>query len=412
MGRRCGDQSREIASPVITDVRYETVIVAASSRLQALGARLLVATDLGASAPPWAAGWDRVLAEDAPGGGTIYAFTRGDGADADSLQRRVDGLASGLGQAGFSGPVPVSVVFIIVFTGPVPAALLRRAARMVPRAYVPGIRPRSAVMDMASSEVRGLRGSAARQVLEQALHAPPGGTVPDFEVEAGRQRSLTHTRQFYDLMRGRQPVVTFGLVAVNVAVFIAMLVAGGSANAGTVLHGGPMSDAVVRTWGAESPILVESGQWWRVASSMFLHASITHILFNMVSLLAIGTLAERLYGSARFLFIYLGAGLLGSITSFVLALYGGNPGVLSVGASGAIFGVAGALVTVRFQQSDVIPLQVRQRITASIAPLIVISLVLAGLTPYVDNSAHVGGLLGGMALSFAFPLTRTAPAPR
>jgi rhomboid protease GluP len=145
---------------------------------------------------------------------------------------------------------------------------------------------------------------------------------------------------------------------------------------------------------------------------MFLHASITHILFNMVSLLAIGTLAERLYGSARFLFIYLGAGLLGSITSFVLALYGGNPGVLSVGASGAIFGVAGALVTVRFQQSDVIPLQVRQRITASIAPLIVISLVLAGLTPYVDNSAHVGGLLGGMALSFAFPLTRTAPAPR
>jgi rhomboid protease GluP len=84
----------------------------------------------------------------------------------------------------------------------------------------------------------------------------------------------------------------------------------------------------------------------------------------------------------------------------------GNTNIVGVGASGAIFGVAGALVTVRFQRSDAIPLSVRQKVSSSMLPLVGISLLIAYLTPHVDNAAHMGGLLSGMLLSLVLPLTR------
>jgi rhomboid protease GluP len=80
-----------------------------------------------------------------------------------------------------------------------------------------------------------------------------------------------------------------------------------------------------------------------------------------------------------------------------------------VGASGAIFGIAGALMTLRFQRSDVIPLSVRQRISSSMLMLVVINLIVLAFTPNIDNAAHIGGLAGGMALSFVFPLVRSLP---
>jgi rhomboid protease GluP len=201
-------------------------------------------------------------------------------------------------------------------------------------------------------------------------------------------------------MRGRQPIVTYALIACNVAVYGLMM-----------LQGGPDHEGVLRRFGALSPALVQQGQWWRLLMSIFLHASVAHILFNMTSLFAVGTLAERLYGSAKFLGIYLGAGLVGSVASVGYGFLSGNADVLGVGASGAIFGVAGALLTVRFHRSDVIPPRLRQRISSSMLPLVLLSLVFARvMAANVDNSAHVGGLLGGMALSFLLPLTRRVPA--
>jgi rhomboid protease GluP len=87
----------------------------------------------------------------------------------------------------------------------------------------------------------------------------------------------------------------------------------------------------------------------------------------------------------------------------------GQMNVLGVGASGAIFGVAGALVAVRLHPSDVIPQRLRQRVSTSMLPLVAVSLIFAYLTPGVDNAAHVGGLLGGVLLSFVFPLPRRIP---
>jgi rhomboid protease GluP len=87
----------------------------------------------------------------------------------------------------------------------------------------------------------------------------------------------------------------------------------------------------------------------------------------------------------------------------------GQMNELGVGASGAIFGVAGALVAVRFHQSDVIPDRLRRRVSSSMLPLVLVSLAFAYLTPHIDNAAHIGGLCGGMLLSFVFPLPRRIP---
>jgi rhomboid protease GluP len=191
-------------------------------------------------------------------------------------------------------------------------------------------------------------------------------------------------------------VVSILLIAVNVTIFL-LVYRGGSEVSGKVLVDS----------GALVPSLVQGGEWWRLFTAIFLHASIPHILFNMTSLFAIGVLAERLYGSLKFLAIYLGSGLIGSLVSFGYAVVSGTS--LSdphVGASGAIFGIAGALLTIRFQRSEVIPQRVRAQISGWLIALVGINLAISFVTPYVDNSAHIGGLIGGIALSFVFPLVR------
>ncbi len=382
----------------------------ASHELQAEGAHVLFDRTIGPRVPEWLGFWDEVLVNEMPGAAALSAFMPGDGADARTLQQRVDSLTAGLADLGVFRGASIALNVVVTFTTSPDAGLRRAATHLVPRAYFPGLRPHAYVVDLAANEVSGGRGTALREVLEQALRSSAGPVVNQLELEQRRTLHTSRTSQFYDLMRGRQPLVTSGLVLANVLICLVMVLSSGSAALTTVLHGGPVADGTVRSWGAQSPTLIEHGQWWRLFTEMFLHASLTHILFNMASLLAIGTLAERLYGSAKFLAIYLGAGLIGSIVSFSFSVAQGHVNILGVGASGAIFGVAGALLTVRFQQSDVIPAALRRRVSSSMAPLVLISLFLAAVTPYVDNSAHLGGLLGGMILSFAFPLVKTAPA--
>jgi membrane associated rhomboid family serine protease len=395
---------------VIAPKSYEQFVGAASYELRAEGARVLFDRAVGANAPEWLAPWEEILVNETPGAAALSAFTSGDRADARDLQQQVDGLAAGLADLGLFRGAPIALHVIVTFSDAPDPGLRKAASHLVPRAFFPGLRPRSYAVDLAANAVTGGRGTALRAVLEGALR--PASRTPRDAVEM-EQRQRAHnarTNQFYELMRGRQPVVTFALVLVNVLIFLLMLWSSDGDAFSSVLHGGPVADNTVRNWGAQSPSLIEHGQWWRLFSEMFLHASLTHIVFNMASLLAIGTLAERLYGSMKFLAIYLGAGLIGSLVSFSYAVAQGNLSVLGVGASGAIFGVAGALLTVRFQNTDVIPAALRRRVSSSMAPLVLVSLFLAAVTPYVDNSAHLGGLFGGMALSFAFPLTKRAPA--
>jgi rhomboid protease GluP len=151
-------------------------------------------------------------------------------------------------------------------------------------------------------------------------------------------------------------------------------------------------------------------------ASMFLHANLTHLAVNMISLMYLGLIAERLYGSAKFTVIYMGAGLAGNVASVLynsstqihvgpLAVTGGDPGALAVGASGAIFGIAGALFTLRYQRSELIPRAIRTRVSSSILMMVVINFVVLHFVPQVDNSAHLGGLVGGAILSLVLPIS-------
>ncbi len=348
----------------------------------------------------WVLGWDQVLLGHAPGEETLYAFTEWLERDLREMQARIDRLVSGLSTTGALHNAPLRLVCVVVVPQGATESEKRGLGHLRPSLFLSGLRPTTLVVDLASHTVAGSRGMARSAEFEvirmaAALNVPMDAA----RGEVLRRQHSERMHAFHALMRGRQPSVTYALVALNSLIFLLTYFGGTTA-------GGETDTGRLIEFGALVPRLVFHGQWWRLFTAIFLHASIQHILFNMMSLLAVGTLAERLYGSVKFVGIYLGAGLIGSLASLGYASMTGALDVPGVGASGAIFGVAGALVTIRFQSSEIIPRVLRDRVSNTMIPLILISLVFAYLTPYVDNAAHVGGLLGGMLLSFLFPLTR------
>lgn len=140
------------------------------------------------------------------------------------------------------------------------------------------------------------------------------------------------------------------------------------------------------------------GQWWRMFTSMFLHGNALHILFNLWALLNIGVLAEGVFGRRNFLFLYLLCGLGGSVGSLLW-----HPTVVSVGASGAIFGVAGALLpAIFFERNQEMRAALKSSLT-SIAIFVVFNLAYGAKVAAIDNAAHLGGLVTGLALGALIP---------
>ena len=179
-----------------------------------------------------------------------------------------------------------------------------------------------------------------------------------------------------------QPRVTYVILAINVLVFLAMTAAGGSTNT-----------AVLIRFGAKANALIAQGQVWRLLTSIFLHIGPMHLFFNSSALFVFGVEVERVYGSARFLIIYLLAGLYGSLISFAI----GPP--LSAGASGAIFGLLGVMVAYFRRHRETFGERGRQRVM-SLLGVAGFNLVLGFTVPGIDNLAHLGGLVSGAALGW------------
>ena len=151
------------------------------------------------------------------------------------------------------------------------------------------------------------------------------------------------------------------------------------------------------SWGAKINDLIQAGQYWRLVTPIWLHASIMHILFNMYALFVIGRGLEQQYGHERFLELYLLSGIAGNIASFLLSTKA------SLGASTAIFGLIAAQ-TVYVYQNRALYGKRAQNMLLNNVMIIVINLIL-GLSPGIDNMGHLGGLLGGLAFAwFAGPL--------
>jgi rhomboid protease GluP len=215
-----------------------------------------------------------------------------------------------------------------------------------------------------------------RAAAERLATVLPKVRTPEFRSQL--KAHVEFERSF--IARSAHTPATVALVAINVLVFLATAVSG------------PKLIAA----GSNLGPYTTDGEWWRLLMSLFLHLGVFHLLFNMWALASFGPLAERLYGSANYLFLYLVAGVTGGLVSISW-----RPEVNSVGASGAIFGILGALLAAQWRVGDTF-------LSDSLRPLRISTLIFAGLALLagfthtgVDNAAHLGGLATGFLLGAA-----------
>jgi rhomboid protease GluP len=198
---------------------------------------------------------------------------------------------------------------------------------------------------------------------------------------------------------GRADLVTKALVIANILVFVAAAMGG----AGIVV---PNAE-VLQAWGTNFGPFTTDGQWWRPVTSIFLHFGLFHLALNMWALYVGGRLVERLFGSQVFALLYFASGIGGSLSSLLW-----NPAVNSAGASGAIFGVYGAMLAFFLRKDSSIPLSVVRQQRSSGFAFIAFNLINGFSHAGIDNAAHIGGLAVGLVLGlvFARPLAAEARA--
>jgi membrane associated rhomboid family serine protease len=178
---------------------------------------------------------------------------------------------------------------------------------------------------------------------------------------------------------------TVTLVAINVVVYLITVFQG----SGVGRPGGELFEK-----GALVGVLVADGEWWRLVTAMFLHASLLHIAFNMFALYWLGSVVEEAIGTGRFLLVYFAAGLAGSAGALVFS----SPLAITVGASGAIFGIMGALLVLEYLTTG--------SFAGQAAGLILINLVITFTIPNISVGGHIGGLAGGLAATYVLMRTR------
>jgi membrane associated rhomboid family serine protease len=203
--------------------------------------------------------------------------------------------------------------------------------------------------------------------------APVGQRCPEHSGQPqGVQRIAKGARR--GVFEGTHALVTKILVGINIAVYVITAAQGSGINS----PAGPLFNK----WVLFGPA-VANGDWWRLITSTFLHASILHIAFNMYFLWFVGSAVEQALGRGRFLLIYLVSGLAGSAGALVY-----TPNSPTVGASGAIFGILGAALVLERQRNYVLG--------GSALALVVINLVLSFAISGISIGGHIGGLIGGV----------------
>jgi rhomboid protease GluP len=182
-----------------------------------------------------------------------------------------------------------------------------------------------------------------------------------------------------------RPPFTVTIVGLNLLVFAAIV-----ATSATI---GVPNNIQLLKWGADFGPLSLDGQPWRILTSNYVHIGIFHIFFNMWCLWDLGRLSERIFGGWTYLIVYTTCGIAGSLASLWL-----HPMVVGAGASGAIFGLAGALITALYLGKLPYPGQVLRGMMRSLLTFAGYNLFFGAVVPGIDNSAHIGGLLTGLAL--------------
>lgn len=195
-------------------------------------------------------------------------------------------------------------------------------------------------------------------------------------------RRIKEEKQIFNFGK---PVFTYTFTAVQIFMFMLLEAAGGSQNTQTLIQ-----------FGAKYNPSIISGEWWRFFTPIILHIGMLHLLMNTLALIYIGSAVEKMYGSVKFLVIYLFAGAAGTLASFAL-----SPSI-SAGASGAIFGCFGALLYLGISN----PKLFFRTIGSNLIFIIVLNLLFGFAVPNIDNAGHLGGLFGGFLAALIVQLPK------
>ncbi|NIF75315.1 rhomboid family intramembrane serine protease [Burkholderia sp. Ap-962] len=334
--------------------------------------------------------------------------------EADELLAQMEQLLLGL-DAGSPDPEDLAAIFraahsikggaatfgfaALTDTTHILESLLDRARNHEIALTVPMIDAFLETKDVLSEQLADYRASAEP---DAAAAASIAERLP-MQVTSTFAAELDAHARFGDLVQSR-PIAwaTWGLVAANLLLFAAMVLNGVSPLQ-------PDIPAMIR-WGANYGPDTLDGDWWRLLTSSFEHFGALHLAVNLLVLARFGPLAERLYGSFRFLSLYLFAGVIASMTSVLW-----DPMQCAAGASGAILGVFGALLACLLRRRRELPALVHDHQRSLALGFVAYCLYNGFLHPAIDNAAHLGGLAAGFAVGLALappldPAAREATA--
>lgn len=215
----------------------------------------------------------------------------------------------------------------------------------------------------------GISRTISERFSEKAEAVTYEGRLEDIVREREEDRKIE--------IRAKKPLLTYGLIAVNIAVYGLLYLYS--------LQSGKSYNELLSVFGSKINSNIINGEYWRFITPIFLHANLVHLLINCYSLYAVGVTVEKFIGHGRFLWIYLFAGLLGNIFSFMFSI---SP---AVGASGAIFGLMGTLLYFGLDR----PALFKAYFGYSVFTTIAINLFYGFTNSGIDNYAHMGGLVGG-----------------
>lgn len=196
------------------------------------------------------------------------------------------------------------------------------------------------------------------------------------------RKNMIEARRVEEIFKPKKPIITTILIAINIIIFMIGLLFN--------IH-----EDLISIFGNYRPLVI-TGQYYRLFTSMFMHDDIFHIAFNMYALYILGSQAEGFFGKTKFSIIYFLSGLSGSLLSVLL-----NLDTISIGASGAIFGLLGALLYFGYN----FRVYLGNTLIREILPVIFINLAFGFIYPNIDNYGHIGGLIGGFTTAMALGFT-------
>ncbi|MDD3453493.1 MAG: rhomboid family intramembrane serine protease [Bacilli bacterium] len=196
------------------------------------------------------------------------------------------------------------------------------------------------------------------------------------------KKSQKEQEKAEDIFAPKKPIVTYVLMAINIFIFLLMYILGdGSEDSATLIN-----------FGANVSILIKMGDYYRLITSAFLHIGIIHLCFNMYALYILGSQIESFFGKTKYVIIYLVSAVLGNLLSMLFITDS-----ISAGASGALFGLFGALIYFGYHYR----IYLGNALRTQIIPVIAINLLLGFTLSGINVIAHIGGLVGGILITMA-----------